>query len=81
MSEPAAVAASAHDQNRWIEGEMTFLKANIRSLAGSENDTIRLRACKLYYDVLCDEEALERESTRQQGRPLRIIFRGREIDE
>ena len=63
------------------EREFTALKEKIQALTGNENANTALRACKLYYDVLCDEEALGREASRQHGRPLKIVFRGREIIE
>ena len=64
-----------------IERELMFLQQKICSLISSENESVALRACKLYYDVLCDEEALDRDGSRQHGRPLQIIFRGKEMAE
>lgn len=64
-----------------IERSLAFLQTKVCALVESESESVALRACKLYYDMLCDQEALARESTRQQGRPLRIIFRGREVVE
>ena len=59
-----------------IESELVWLRERVIALTHGENDSVGLRACKLYYDMLCDAEAIGYETSRQQGRPLQIIFRG-----
>ena len=62
-----------------VEEEIARIRAKVRKLLDAK-DHLALSACKLYYAILCDDEALHRDASAQRGQTLKIIFGGREID-